>query len=298
MKLVAVILTRNEAKHLSRCVASLDGIANQIFVVDCFSTDNTIQVAQELKVQVIQRAWVNYPSQFNWALTKLEDDTDWVLRIDADEYLSPALAAEIVDCLPQMDDEVDGVFCARSLIYQGRRIRYGGVYPIRALRLFRFGRGMCENRWINERILVEGNTANFRGELVDDNLNSLTEWTDKHNHYASREAVDLLSIRHGFVLNDSIARLSDDSMPGVKQWFKEVVYARLPGGFRAFIYFFYRYILRLGFLDGKAGTAFHFLQGFWYRYLVDAKVAEVTRYMYTNDCDVKVAIKQVLNIRV
>ena len=104
MKLVAVILTRNEAKHLSRSVASLDGIVNQIFVVDCFSTDNTIQVAQELEVQVIQRAWVNYPSQFNWALTKLEDDTDWVLRIDADEYLSPTLAAEIVDCLPQLDD--------------------------------------------------------------------------------------------------------------------------------------------------------------------------------------------------
>jgi len=79
---------------------------------------------------------------------------------------------------------------------------------------------------------------------------------------------------------------------------KEVVYARLPGGFRAFAYFFYRYVIRLGFLDGQAGTAFHFLQGFWYRYLVDAKAAEVQRYMREEDVDVVVAMERVLGVKV
>jgi len=97
---------------------------------------------------------------------------------------------------------------------------------------------------------------------------------------------------------DSVARLRGGSQAGVKRWLKDAVYARLPGGFRAFACFFYRYVLRLGFLDGQPGTAFHFLQGFWYRYLVDVKVAEVKRYMRESGADVRTAIERVLEIRV
>jgi hypothetical protein len=84
----------------------------------------------------------------------------------------------------------------------------------------------------------------------------------------------------------------------VKRWLKERLYARLPAGFRAFAYFFYRYVLRLGFLDGRAGTAFHFLQGFWYRYLVDAKLMETKRYMRDKNVDIKKAIADVLDVQV
>jgi glycosyltransferase involved in cell wall biosynthesis len=283
---------------LPRCLASLDGVADQVVVVDCFSTDETIRIAEQLGARVIYRAWINYASQFNWALTKLDEDTDWVLRIDADEYLTPSLASEIRESLPGLSAEVDGVFFDRRLIFQGRLIRYGGVFPIRALRLFRFGRGECENRWLNEQINVHGETVNFAGELIDDNLNSLASWTDKHNHYASREAVDLLNLEYGFMPHDSMAILRGSSEAGVKRWLKEKVYAHLPGGFRVFVYFFYRYALRLGFLDGKSGTVFHFLQGFWYRYLVDAKVAEVKRYRHENGCDIETAIEKVLDIQI
>ena len=151
---------------------------------------------------------------------------------------------------------------------------------------------------MDEHIKVAGPTVHLKGELIDDNLNSLTWWTEKHNRYASREAVDLLNLEYRFMPRDSVARLRGGSQAGFKRWLKEVVYARLPGGFRAFAYFFYRYVLRLGFLDGQAGTAFHFLQGFWYRYLVDAKVAEVRRYMRDSDVDVVTAIDKVLGIRV
>ena len=298
MKLVAVILTLNEAQHLPRCLASLAGVADAVLVADCYSTDDTVRIAQAHSARVVQREWINYATQFNWALTQLDADTDWVLRIDADEVLTPALAAEIRTRLPGIGPEVDGVFCGRRMTFQGQRIRFGGLFPIRVLRLFRAGGGQCENRWMDEHIKVAGPTADFRHELIDDNLNSLTWWTAKHNHYASREAVDLLNLEYGFMPHDSVASLRGGSQAGVKRWFKEAVYARLPGGLRALAYFLYRYVIRLGFLDGRAGAAFHLLQGFWYRYLVDAKVAEVKRYMRTTGCDATTAIGHVLDIRV
>ena len=166
------------------------------------------------------------------------------------------------------------------------------------LRLFRYGRGQCENRWMAEHIKVAGKTVNLAEQLIDDNLNSLTWWTDKHNKYASREAVDLLNLEFHFMPHDSVASLRGGDQAGFKRWLKEVVYARLPGGLRAFVYFVYRYVVRLGFFDGQAGTAFHVLQGFWYRYLVDAKVAEVKRYMRQNNVKVEVAIESVLGIQI
>ena len=298
MKLVAVVLTLNEAVHLPRCLASLRDVVDSVLVADSFSDDDTVRIAENRGARVVQHPFVTQATQFNWALTQLDEDTDWVLRIDADEYLTPVLAAEIEDQLPGLGPEVNGVICSRRMAFQGRLIRFGGVFPVRVLRLFRYGRGKCENRWMDEHIKVAGPTVDFQGELIDDNLHSLTWWTDKHNRYASREAVDLLNLEYGFMPHDSVAALRDGSQAGVKRWIKEVVYARLPGGFRAFVYFFYRYVLRLGFLDGQAGTAFHFLQGFWYRYLVDAKVAEVKRCMRESGVDVAKAIERVLEIRV
>ncbi len=298
MNLVAVILTLNEEQHLGRCIASLAGVANSVVIADCFSTDATLAIARSHGARVIQRDWVNHAMQFNWALTQLHADTDWVLRIDADEYLTPELVAEIKACLPGIGSEIDGVYFSRRMTFQGRLIRHGGVFPIRVLRLFRHGRGECENRWMDEHVKVAGATVDLQGEMIDDNLNPLTWWTEKHNKYASREAVDLLNLEHHFMPHDSVASLRSANQAAVKRWVKEVVYARLPGGFRAFAYFFYRYVIRLGFLDGQGGTAFHFLQGFWYRYLVDAKVAEVKRYMLKKDVDVVVAMERVLGVKV
>ncbi len=298
MKLVAVILTFNEERHLARCIGSLQGLATEVFVADCFSTDATLEIARTHGARVIQHNWINHATQFNWALTQLDADTDWVLRIDADEVLTPELVAEIRSGLPSVAPEIEGIYCGRRMTFQGRLIRHGGVFPIRVLRLFRYGRGQCENRWMDEHIKVAGPTIDLQGEIIDDNLHSLTWWTAKHNSYASREAVDLLNLEYHFMPHDSVASLRGGNQAGVKRWLKEVVYSRLPGGFRAFAYFIYRYVIRLGFLDGQAGTAFHFLQGFWYRYLVDAKVAEVRRYMAVSGCDVVDAIERVLEIKV
>ena len=297
MNVTAVILTFNEEQHLARCIASVQAVATDVVVVDCSSTDATLDIARAHGARVLQHAWVNHAAQFNWALTQLGADTEWVLRIDADEVLTPALTEEIRTRLPGIGPEIDGVYWGRRMTFQGRLIRHGGVFPVRVLRLFRHGRGQCENRWMDEHIKVAGPTADFAGEMIDDNLNSLTWWTDKHNRYASREAVDLLNLEYRFMPHDTVASLRGGKQAGVKRWLKERVYARLPGGFRAFAYFFYRYVLRLGFLDGQAGTAFHFLQGFWYRYLVDAKVVEVKRYMREHRVGVVEAIERVLGVQ-
>lgn len=298
MTVTAIILTLNEERHLARCLASLEGVVDSVLVADCFSTDATLSIAQAHGARVVQKPWVNYATQFNWALTQLDDGADWVLRIDADEYLTEPLRQEVRERLPTLGADIEGVYCGRRMTFQGRLIRHGGVFPVRVLRLFRRGRGECENRWMDEHIKVAGPTADLRGEINDDNLQSLTWWTAKHNSYASREAVDLLNLEHGFMPFDSVAGLRGASQAGVKRWVKERLYARLPGGLRAFVYFLYRYVMRLGFLDGAAGTAFHVLQGFWYRYLVDAKVAEVRRYMAVQGCDVVEAIERVLDIKV
>jgi glycosyltransferase involved in cell wall biosynthesis len=296
VSLIAIVLTFNEAHHLQRCLESLYGVVDGVLVADCFSTDETVPIAEALGARVVQHPWTNNASQFNWALTQLHPDTAWVLRLDADEYLTPVLATEIRERLPSLGSEVNGVTMDRRMTFQGRLIRHGGVFPVRVLRLFRFGKGECENRWMDEHIKVDGPTASFRGELIDDNLNSLTWWTEKHNRYASREVIDLLNLEYGFIPHDSVACLSGGGQAALKRWLKERVYARLPGGYRALAYFLYRYLIRLGWLDGRAGFAFHFLQGFWYRYLVDAKLAEVKRYMREHRVDAAAAIRLVLGI--
>jgi glycosyltransferase involved in cell wall biosynthesis len=298
MRLTVVILTKNEERHIARAIASVAAIADRIMVVDSGSTDRTVDLAKDGGAKVLKNTWLNYATQFNWALDHLGDDTDWVLRLDADEVVSDALAAEINSNLGSLSPKVAGVYISRRMTFLGRSIRWGGLFPIRVLRLFRHGSGRCENRWMDEHILVEGETVGFNGEIVDDNLNSLTWWTEKHNAYASREVVDLLNLKYGFMTHETVADLRGGQQAGIKRWIKERIYARLPGGARAFAYFLYRYVVLLGFLDGREGRAFHVLQGFWYRYLVDLKLNEVEVYMQRQSVDVATAIRDVIGIDV
>jgi glycosyltransferase involved in cell wall biosynthesis len=298
LKITTVILTKNEERHVERAMMSVADISDRVFVIDSGSSDHTLEIARKGGAVVLSNPWVNYATQFNWALDQLPVDTDWVFRLDGDEVVTDALASEITAQLGSLSSSIGGVYISRRMTFLGRSIRWGGVFPIRVLRLFRHGSGRCENRWMDEHILVEGQTAEFKGEIIDDNLNSLTWWTEKHNAYASREVVDLLNLEYSFMVRETVADLKGGQQASVKRWVKEKVYSRLPGGVRAFLYFLYRYVFRLGFLDGKEGTAFHVLQGFWYRYLVDMKMHEVRMYMQRNKVDVVTAIRDVLGIDV
>lgn len=296
MSLTVIILAKNEERHIERALASVSNIADRCVVVDSGSTDRTLELARSSGADVLERPWVNHAIQFNWALDQLPDDTEWILRLDADEVVTETLASEIQAKIAGFGDDTQGIYVSRRMHFLGRPIQWGGMFPIRILRLFRYGKGRCENRWMDEHIRVDGDTAIFHGEIIDDNLNSLTWWTEKHNSYASREVVDLLNLEYDFMPHETVSVPLSWQQVGVKRWVKEKVYARLPSGFRAFAYFCYRYIVRMGFLDGKEGTAFHVLQGFWYRYLVDLKLHEVRKYMLERNVDAPTAIWDVLEI--
>jgi glycosyltransferase involved in cell wall biosynthesis len=293
--LTVVILTFNEEIHIERCLKSAFQIASQVFVVDSFSTDKTVAIAEALGARVWQHEFTNHAAQLAWALVNLPIDTQWVMRVDGDEVISPELAENLRNRLANVSAGVNGFLVCRYVRFLGGLIRHGN-FPQWNLRIWRRGQAEIEQRWMDEHMLLKtGRAVRVSGEFIDDNLNTITWWTNKHNRYASREAIDLLNLAYRFLPHGSAGTGSyRDSR--YKRWIKEQFYARLPLGLRAFAYFIYRMIFRLGFLDGRAGFVFHFLQGFWYRYLVDVKVWEVERRMREEGIGCVEAIRRVLGV--
>lgn len=275
--LTVIILTYNESLHIKRCIQSLQPIAEKIFVVDSFSTDDTVSIARSLGAEVVQRPWKNYADQFQWAIEHCGAKEGWLMRMDADEYLEPDLQEELPHLLASLPADVTGVYLKRKVFFYGKWIRHGGFYPQVLLRLWRVGTGRIEQRWMDEHIVLPpgAKTVVAKGHLVDDNRKGITFWIDKHNRYASREAVDILNLKYPLLPRDDALKQVEDRQARRKRLLKEKLYARLPVGLRAGLYFLYRYVLRLGFLDGGKGFIWHFLQGFWYRLLVDVKIMEL-----------------------
>jgi len=274
--ITVVILTHNEEIHIERCLASLLPVVEAVCIIDSGSSDKTVERAQKMGAVVLQHPWKNYADQFQWGLNNAPIDTEWVMRMDADEYLEPALQQEIQMRLPNICANVSGIYLKRKVMFMGRWIRYGGFYPHILLRIWRVGTGRIEQRWMDEHIILdEGETIQFDQDLVDDNLKGISFWVDKHNGYASREMVDLLNRSYDLLPKDDAIKTQDDPQARWKRLMKDEVYSRIPPGLRATLYFIYRYFFRLGFLDGRQGFIFHFMQGFWYRLLVDVKVMEV-----------------------
>lgn len=266
--LSVIILTYNERLHIRRCIENIRPLATEIFVVDCHSTDGTQAIARSLGATVVERDWPgNQAEQMRWALAELPLRTDWVLRLDADEYLLPELIQEIQTRLDMLPEEVTGVVFKRRHIFMGKWVKHG-VYPIEILRLWRTGKAYCEQREMDEHmVLTEGRTLTFKHDFVDHNLNNLVWWTQKHLNYAQREVKAYLE-GHGASADDGLA------MEVAAKRRKKGGYYRLPLFWRSFAYFLYRYIFRLGFLDGKAGFLWAVLQGYWYRTFVDALLYE------------------------
>jgi glycosyltransferase involved in cell wall biosynthesis len=297
--LTIIILTKNEEKHLPRLLQSLIGLNADLCIIDTYSEDRTLDICNQAGAKIYQNPFVNHAVQFQWALDNCEINTPWVMRMDADEYLTPELANELKARLPQLDAGVTGVVLKRQVHFMGRWIRHGGYYPIKLLRVWRNGIGSIEQKWMDEHILLSsGKTVEFQHDLVDDNLNNLSWWTEKHNHYATREAIDLLNKEYGFFKEKEIVSgVAAKEQNERKRWYKQNVYLKSPLFLRAFLYFNYRYFLQLGFLDGRPGLIWHFLQGFWYRFLVDAKIAQIKWWAKKEKMSVKEVIEQKYNIK-
>lgn len=274
--LAVVILTHNESIHICRAIDSVRAIAREVFVVDSYSADKTPELAEAMGAVVLKNKFVNYAKQFDWALKNAPITATWVMRLDADEVIEADLAAEIEKKFPLLPPDVAGVNLKRKHIFMGRWIRHGGRYPLILLRIWRRGQGRIEQRWMDEHMVVwGGRTVTFHGGFSDVNLNDLTFFTDKHNRYATREAIDVLIRKYQLgTLDEQLSADSASSQAAWKRLMKEQVYNRLPFWVGPLFYFFYRYTIQLGFLDGRPGLIYHALQGFWYRFLVGAKVEE------------------------
>lgn len=278
-KLAVILLTFNEEMHIERAIHSVQGIASEIYVVDSGSTDKTVEIAEKKGAQVFYNKFINQAKQFQWALDNLEINCDWVMRLDADEIIEQDLQQEIQEKLYHLPSHVVGVNLKRKHIFMDRWVRHGGRYPVTLLRIWRKGHGYMEDRWMDEHIYIKGgDTITLSGGFADHNLNDLTFFTDKHNKYATREALEVLNQKYYlFQREDQLTNQTVSKQAAMKRLIKEKLYNRIPFTVAAFAYFIYRYIFQLGFLDGRSGLVYHFLQGYWYRFLVGAKIMELEK---------------------
>lgn len=275
LDLTVIILTMNEEKNIKRSICSVKDIAKRVLVIDSGSTDSTVDIAEKCGAEVIEhKPFINYATQFNWGLNNTGINTKWVLRLDADEQITAELAREIKDNLIEHDhDNVNGFEVCCRIIFMGKWIRHGGVYPLIIPRLFRYGYGKVEARKMDEHTLIEGKVLRLKNDLVHYDFKGLHEWIDKHNKYSVRECQDYFernSKNEGQLKGKIVGNQRQR-----KRFLKNGIYYNLPMFWRAWVYYIYRYYLRLGFLDGKEGKIFCFLQAYWYRFLVDAKIYEI-----------------------
>lgn len=288
--LTVIILTKDEKLHIERCLKRLDGIASRVIVVDCHSTDGTQEIARSLGAEVVEHKWPgNQAAQFNWAIDNLKIDTEWILRLDADEYLLPELIDEIKQKLPLISEDVNGVVFKRRHIFLDKWMK-GGIYPVKMLRIFRNGHGRYEQRMMDEHIkLLGGKTIEFDNDFCDHNLNNISWFCKKHVDYAIREAAEMLNTEYNLsgnaVIEDGLAEQAN------KKHKRKQAYIKKPLFWRSFAYFLYRYFLKGAWRDGKEGFLFTFIQGWWYRTLVDAKIFEIKKKCGNDKDKIKALLK-------
>ena len=276
--LTAIILTYNEEIHLKRCLESLKDVCKDIVIVDSFSTDKTAEIAKEYGARFYPNKWINYATQFNWAIENTHINTDWVIRVDADEYIDEELQKNLLT-LSTFNKEVIGIRIKRIMYFLDEPLKKGGMYPIWHLKIWRNKTAICEQRWMDERMVstVQGKIENIEGNKIDNNLNKITWWTQKHNSYATREAIDILDKIYNFTNNKSLKASFFGTSEERRRWLK-MRYLKMPLFVRPFLFFFIRYFIQGGFLEGKRGFIWSVLQCFWYRFLVDVKIFEAYKY--------------------
>ncbi|TKC60953.1 glycosyltransferase family 2 protein [Pedobacter hiemivivus] len=272
-----VILTYNEEQHLPRLLSSIYGLYATVYVLDSGSTDQTVSIAKRFGAQVKQQSFLNHPHQWHYALKNFDIQTPWVIGLDADHIVSDELKQRLLDFKDQDYPNIDGIYFNRKNYFKNKWIKNGGLYPFYLLKMFRYPVGYSDlNELMDHRFIVPGKTTIWKdGHLLEENLkeNNIRFWIDKHNTYSdllAREEVE----RRQLLRAQTVKPLFWGSPDQRTAWLKKLWW-RMPLFIRPAIYFIYRYIFRLGILDGYQGFLFHFLQGFWFRLMVDVKIKEI-----------------------
>jgi glycosyltransferase involved in cell wall biosynthesis len=258
-----IVPVKNEAEILQDCLQHLQW-ADEVFVVDSQSSDQTSQIAERMGAHVVQFHFNGvFPKKKNWAIQSLPFRNDWVLIVDADEHIPAALAAEIASAVARSD--VNGYYINRRFLFLGKWIKRCGYYPSWNLRLFRRGTGHYErveaplanagDNEVHEHVILDGHADYLRADMLHYAYPSIRVWVEKHNRYSGWEAHVAKQLNLG---------RPKDRLIGRRLHFKRLLkrfYLRLP--FRFVFRFFYAYVLRLGFLDGRPGFIMSVLLSFY-----------------------------------
>jgi glycosyltransferase involved in cell wall biosynthesis len=268
-----ILLTFNEEENLPICLESLSGLNAPIFIVDSYSTDRTIDIINSHGFSYLQNHFENYSRQRNWAQVNNPHQTDWVFHLDAGERFTPELVHWLNNYF-EPSTNIDGYMFSRRTIFFGKWIRYGGHYPNYHLRLFKTSKGRCEDKVYDQHFILQGRVEVVKKgvDIIDTVTDSLQNFTIGHARWAAFEANEIVSsINEKGEVNASIFGTPIER----RRWFKKNVFQKTPLFTRSFLYFIYRYFIKFGFLDGKMGLVFHFLQGFWFRFLIDSMILEL-----------------------
>lgn len=269
-----IILTFNEEKNIEACLKSVLPLNATIHIVDSGSTDGTLSICSRYTPNINTHSFENYAAQRNWALKNLPLNGTWILNLDADHRVSPELADELNAILAnQIDLALNGFLISRRTIFMNKWIKHGGHYPTYHANMFRNGFGSCEEKLYDQHFLIAGKTRILKGDIIDIITDSVNTFVTRHNHWATLEAQYQVEQRDN--KNDvQLIKPVFWGNPMQRRRYMKKKYESFPLFIRPVLYFFIRYFIKLGFLDGKTGFVFHFLQGFWFRMMIDIKVYE------------------------
>jgi glycosyltransferase involved in cell wall biosynthesis len=268
-----LVLTRNEEANIAACLESVDW-ASEVFVVDSFSTDRTVELAERLGARIYQHPFETCAAQWNWALDNIPFANDWVLVLDADERIPQALAGEIAAVVNGARQDCTGYYVKWRFFFFGKWLKHGGLYPTWVVRLFRRSAGRFGRHGISEHLILDGKRGYLQTAFDHCDNKPLSDWIQKHNRYAGFEAEQYVREQFGRTEARSIQGRFWGTQRERKQWIKLKVWNRLPLLLRPFLFFFRNYFLKLGFLDGRAGFIYHVLWSFWFPFLVSARILE------------------------
>ena len=274
-----IVLTYNEEIHLRRLLGSIAGLSAPTYILDSGSTDGTLKIAADNNATVLYNSFENHPKQWDFALKNFEINTPWVICLDADQIVTPELFTLLQNFKDDDHQNINGIYFNRKNFFKGRWIKHGGYYPFYLLKMIRFGVGFSDtNENMDHRMVVPGNTIIWKsGHILEENLkeNKISFWIDKHNKYsdllATEETERMLNLRLQTVTPRFWGSPDERTAWLKRTWWK------LPRYVRPMLYFIYRVIFKLGILDGRTGLIFHFMQGFWFRLIVDIKIDELLK---------------------
>lgn len=279
-----IVTTRNEESNIEKCLASADGLLDQVFVIDSESTDDTVRIAERY-AEVINLPYDHskiIPWIYQWGLDNLPIRNEWVMILEADQEITPELKAELQELFGRQEIAENGFYVQRQQVFRGRRLRFGGYGSKYMLKLFRRSASQLDPEESDTRVYVQGKVRKLSSPILENNRKEedILFYLQKHLRYAETFAQEEAQRRRALV--DWKTKPAFFGTPDERVLWLKRLYFGLPLYVRPGLYFFYRYFILLGFLDGKQGTIFHFLQAFWFRLVLDIRLEEILKASTTD----------------